>query len=278
MISVETLLLVAENGWPALVACFALHFIVSLAVGAAHGQAWRHSKQGSVPGIIAYNCVVFTFNIYASYIGINAFLDGSAAKMGGSVRERLYGIDPTVTALIYVTAAFELYNTITCVAIVPEMGAPAFVAHHLSTLTLALLSATPPGFLHYYTFFFFGSSMVSSAPLCASKIFDVARCPTPAGEVVYPGAAAWHGRSRIVFAVLFLLVRIVIWPVISLGFWQDAIAVLADGSVHSVPAISFVLVANVFLTGLQFVWGRLVVEGIHKKLFGKEGKGAKATQ
>ena len=54
------------------------------------------------------------------------------------------------------------------------------------------------------------------------------------------------------------VVRLIIWPWISYPFWQDSIALLRSGTAHSNFVVGFFLVANIFLTGLQFVWGWMI--------------------
>ena len=59
----------------------------------------------------------------------------------------------------------------------------------------------------------------------------------------------------VAFAVLFVIIRIVIWPVISYYFWIDSLALLeAPESLHSFPVVYTFLVFNVGLTVLQFAW------------------------
>jgi hypothetical protein len=264
----ETLAVAWREAWPMLLGCIACHALVSLSMRLAFG-AWRHPKQGSVPEIVAYNTTVLVFNLLASYLGLKGWLDGSEAKVGGSEYERIYGRGENVMFLIYTTAAFELYNTVVCTVVIPENRTAAFVGHHVCTLTLALMGVLRP-FVNHYIYFFFGSSMISSAPLCASKIFDVLRSRFPAAE-------AWHGGSRVVFAVLFLIVRITIWPAYSSRYWRDTYAVYIAGKVNNPVTFYFTCFSNVFLTGLQFVWGRLVIIGIYGKLFPQkpsEKKGA----
>ena len=59
----------------------------------------------------------------------------------------------------------------------------------------------------------------------------------------------------VAFAVLFVIIRIIVWPIVSYYFWIDSIALLENPEkTHSFPVVYTFLVFNVGLTVLQFAW------------------------
>ena len=115
-------------------------------------------------------------------------------------------------------------------------------------------------FLHYYAFFFFGLAALSSVPLALVEVTKVLGFPAVT-EVL-----------KVAFAVAFLAIRTVYWPIVSYGFWQDVLPKLQDGSIHSNVAAGVFLVANVGLTALQLFWTTLILGGIKDMAQGKKAK------
>jgi len=69
--------------------------------------------------------------------------------------------------------------------------------------------------------------------------------------------------------VSFIIFRLILWPLYSYQFWLDSWELLSTGkdrysgkAVHSNFVVLFFLGANLFLTFLQFLWGRQVVKGL----------------
>ena len=59
----------------------------------------------------------------------------------------------------------------------------------------------------------------------------------------------------VLFAVLFVAIRIIVWPIISYYFWIDSLALLEiPEKTHSFPVVYTFLAFNVGLTVLQFAW------------------------
>ena len=182
--------------------------------------------------------------------GVCAYADGTVASLSASVHDRVYGHTAEFMRLAYMAAGFELYNTLATALFIPQQRTFPFLAHHITALTLALFSMHP--YLHYYGFFFFGIAQVSSLPLCVANVLS------PLCER-YPAVRKGHLASQAVFAVLFLLVRTLAWPIRSWQFWIDSLSVMWDRSSHSTGVTVTYLACNLFMTGLQFVWGRKVV-------------------
>jgi len=213
----------------------------------------RRSKRGTHHGdLLAYNATALLMNCICAYIGITGYLEGSVAACSGSMHDRLYKYSSRFAHLTDVTAAYELYNTF-AVATLPEYANLPFLGHHATTFTLALLSRAP--YCNYYGFFFFGVSMVSSAPLAVVEMTKFVDAPKT------------HQAARLAFAGAFLTLRSVVWPLVSARFWLDSLAVLrSPAGPHSLFATLFFLVSNVGLTGLQLLWTTKIVAGLKKAL------------
>ena len=71
--------------------------------------------------------------------------------------------------------------------------------------------------------------------------------------------------SQISFALSFVILRLIIWPIKSWEFWVGSIDLLSSGKAHSQFVVGFFLLANMFLTGLQFMWGWTIIQFILPK-------------
>merc|ERR1712086_559805 len=87
---------------------------------------------------------------------------------------------------------------------------------------------------------------------------------------LYPATKEATGT---VFAVLFIVFRVVVWPILSYTFWVDCLTVLYQDTLHSSFCVYVFLASNVFLTTLQFVWLGEIIGAARKMLTQKYQKG-----
>jgi len=223
------------------VAIILAYAICSLALRGLLGT--RREKGCVLADVLAYNLVALVYAVYCAAVGVNAWFGGEAFAIGGTLQERLYGYATTSANLAFFTAAYEAFNTI-AVILIPEYRTAAYVCHHFTTFILALLAFHP--FLHYYTIFFFGVATVSSVPLCFGELCK------------FVGARRLFNASQLTFAISFLTIRSIYWPIVSLDFWSDTLAVLSESTgaprAHSLFDYYFLLLSNIGLTSLQFLW------------------------
>jgi hypothetical protein len=149
---------------------------------------------------------------------------------------------------------YQSWNVVLCLAL-QEFRDPTMIAHHVVTALLAYLSLNP--YLQYYGIFFFGLPEVTSVPLTFVDIFKM----FPELQSKYP---TLNSISRWTFGVLFILVRIIYWPIVSYSFWTGSISIIATKRSHSLPVTIIYLLANIFMTGLQFFWGSKIVSSMLK--------------
>eukprot|EP00322_Chrysochromulina_rotalis_P003007 CAMPEP_0115857776 /NCGR_PEP_ID=MMETSP0287-20121206/15753_1 /TAXON_ID=412157 /ORGANISM="Chrysochromulina rotalis, Strain UIO044" /LENGTH=288 /DNA_ID=CAMNT_0003312013 /DNA_START=36 /DNA_END=902 /DNA_ORIENTATION=- len=240
---------------PMLISLFMTHFMLHLCCRKLANGDWRMKDGTSGCAQVAYNTVVLMFDIVSVLIGLQGLVGGSMSALSSARVDRLYGYSSVFSLLNSLTTAFEVYNTIVCLCVTPQ--GIALVAHHVCTLALCFIATAP--YVHFYGLFFIGLANLSSIPLAAFTVCDALRMRNPAFEQPYV-------RCRMAFAGLFLLVRVTIWPCVSAVFWYDTIATVIAGHVRSKPATLFLLLSNIFLTSLQFMWGRKVYSGIKKAL------------
>jgi hypothetical protein len=96
--------------------------------------------------LLGYNVTTVLYQAFVAYVGTLAWFDGSAAAIGDTAQNRLYGYSAPSHVLVVATWTFELYNTI-AVIIMPEYCNAAFIAHHFTTGVLGVLALHP--FVHY---------------------------------------------------------------------------------------------------------------------------------
>ena len=76
--------------------------------------------------------------------------------------------------------------------------------------------------------------------------------------------SALNNIVRTTFGASFIVLRLVVWPVYSYPFWQGSLNRLLHSNppAHSPFVVGFFLLANVFLTALQFMWGKTIINNI----------------
>ena len=74
------------------------------------------------------------------------------------------------------------------------------------------------------------------------------------------------------FALLFTICRVILWPIVSFQFWVGTLPQLSQepsgGVRHEVRY--FYLFCNIGLTFLQFYWYKLILAGVKKQICPKK--------
>eukprot|EP01062_Namystynia_karyoxenos_P059321 TRINITY_DN50768_c0_g1_i1.p1 TRINITY_DN50768_c0_g1~~TRINITY_DN50768_c0_g1_i1.p1 ORF type:complete len:282 (+),score=88.78 TRINITY_DN50768_c0_g1_i1:81-926(+) len=168
----------------------------------------------------------------------------------------IYGSTPVTNTLCLLMLGYALYATVAAL-VIEEMREIPFIGHHVGVTVLAYLGAAP--FLHGYSMFFFGIAEFSTVVVCVMQLFKL----EPTLQEEHPGM---YQAVRAMFAILFILLRLIVWPLLSLKFWMDMYDLLEAGEERSLFAVVCFMVCNVGLTGLQFFWGRQVIKGLLKSI------------
>lgn len=168
-----------------------------------------------------------------------------------SIHGRIYDYVPQGHRVLVFFTAYQVKNLYD--SYVFEDGA-IFLAHHVFA-GLTAWAGMYPGVAGLYGIFFMGLSEVSSCALCLLANFDDTFGVKGLGDA-FPTAKILMG---VAFGILFVVCRIVLWPVFAYHFLSDAFAVLKrNDSKHETPTIKLVLSMMIFsnlgLTALQILW------------------------
>lgn len=191
--------------------------------------------------------------------GLGACADGTLATLSRDAVSRTMSSDSAAFgALAQVAFAYEVYNTVAAASIA-EYRTGEFLGHHVLTATIAKFSQTQgPDF---YGFFYLGLAALSSVFLVFVDAFrhgpDRWRAALPRANAVV----------RVAFALSFLAVRAVAWPLVSLVFWHDTLHILRvppAGGGPWTPYLIMLLLSNTFLSALQIMWAKRICAGLVK--------------
>jgi hypothetical protein len=202
-------------------------------------------------------CVTW-FSIIGSigYLNLFGFTDGNDLYEAG----KFYGYSRFVhLQLITPMLVYQLWNLIACLVHNEYRDIPS-LGHHIVTAGLAYCGFNP--FAQYYALFYFGIAELTTIPLNFVNTFK----NVPQLAQSYP---AFYQHCRTVFAISFLLIRTIWWPIVSYGLFLACVDLISSETAHSVPVICYFLFSNLFLTSLQFYWGYLIIINALK---GKEKK------
>lgn len=222
-------------------------------------------------GAAAHQLTIAVPFAYAAYHGTRLwFFDEAHAAMGSTAHGRLYGANKecfSLTRFMFGMQVFDLMVTF----IVPSMRKFEHLVHHGLTLATALCGLSGP-YLMYQGGFFFGFVEVSSLPLVFVDLFR--QFP---GLHEGPIGHAVNEVVRISFAVSFLIIRCVMWPMVVLRLLLDLITVTQAGELQGAVQMSIFLCTCSVLTFLQLFWGFKVVSAMVKMLKGDTADRKKET-
>jgi hypothetical protein len=151
--------------------------------------------------------------------------------------------------LLFPMICYQFWNLILCI-FCKDLNDPAMIGHHAVTGFLAYFMLAP--YAQYQTFFFSGIVEISNLPLTLMDIFKY----FPELANAYPTI---NSLSRNSFGILFIILRLLIWPVLSYSFVKGSIELILNRKSHSNFVIGFFVFSNLFLTGLQFYWGSKIL-------------------
>lgn len=210
-----------------------------------YGITGKTKKGSRDADILSYDIICFLVISYLTYWGwaiwygyggeIDRLEAGGAFAGSAVVQDRL------LTPM----ACFQLYNFIACVYIVDFRDYLAW-AHHLITMTIACFSMSPCW--QYYGVFFFGCTETSTLPLIIVEVFKL----IPRYRDRFPTT---NTVCRVLFALCFLVVRLVWLPMVCFEFFIACYSMLSSVSGMLYAAFIFYLTVDVFMVGLQYYWG-----------------------
>jgi hypothetical protein len=197
-------------------------------------------------------CVIW-FSIVGSigYLNLFGYTDGNDLYEAG----KFYGDSQFVRLnLITPMLVYQLWNLTACVIHNEYRDLPS-LGHHIVTAGLAYCGFNP--FAQYYALFYFGIAELTTIPLNFVNTFK----NVPQLVQSYP---TFYQQCRTVFAVSFLLIRTIWWPIVSYGLFVACVDLIRSETAHSVTVVCYFLFSNLFLTSLQFYWGYLIIVNVLK--------------
>ena len=197
--------------------------------------------------LVSTVCVVFVAT--AGVLGYFNFFDVMDNQNLYTI-EKFYGYSKHVEDyLVTPMLCYQLWNLVACL-LHNEYRDLAGIGHHIVTSGLAYMGFHP--YAQYYALFYFGVAELTTIPLNAVTIFK----HLPHLSTQYPFL---YQLARNSFVVSYFIVRIFWWPVVSYELFFGCIDLLTNNKAHSTFVVCYFLFANMFLTGLQFYWGYLIV-------------------
>jgi hypothetical protein len=181
---------------------------------------------------------------------------------GGAYAESLYVRDKLLIPML----AYQTWNFAVGLYL-KEFGDLPSLAHHIVTMGISYFSMDGPVW-QYYAVYFLGCSEVSTVPLTVVDIF----AKFPRYQDKFPMV---NTVCRLLFAGLFLGSRVIYFPILDYHFWTDNYNLHISGGVQNYFPVIYFLVANVFMTGLQFFWGLKMLGFIQNTISGPKPKKAK---
>lgn len=232
------------------------------------------------PGFSSHQIVTIPIMWYLTYNGFCEWF--SKADHGYAPVDRILGPhpEPDLSLIVMVVMLFWDIPTGLCVTSLRE---PAMLLHHIAmfltaTLALGVWSGGHP-LLGYYAAYYFGVIEISSVPLIFVDLFHPKRrawfhyLKNSAPKSLH----SFNEMNRVLFAILFLLVRAISFPYVSFcSVIPDILHVAAlpleeRRNVSVVPLYSMAAL-NLFFSCLQFYWGTLVLRQVIKTLMPKKKK------
>lgn len=217
---------------------------------------WSHKtrKGARTSDILAFEAVALISVAYLGVAGLILHMGwcGTDAELAVISADKMYGRSQfVINHLIYPMVTFQSWNVLLCL-FTPDLNVPEMIGHHTVTAALGYFALHP--YLHGCNFFF-GVAELTNISLTVYDVFK------------YNKSVGWQKKYPLIFnitqgafAFSFLAIRIVWWPLMSVPFWKDSIALIQSQRGHSNFVIGFFLLANVFLTLLQFYWGWMIVQ------------------
>lgn len=156
--------------------------------------------------------------------------------------------------LVYPMLCYQLWNLVVSVYHV-EYRDLAGIGHHVVTSGLAYCGLHP--YAQFYALFYFGVAELTTVPLTVVTVFR--HIPQ-----LHEQYTKIYSFMKACFAISYFVIRLLWWPCVSYDLFFGCVDLIANNTAHSVQVVSYFLFSNLFLTGLQFYWGYLMIRNATK--------------
>ena len=182
---------------------------------------WPKSSRGGtrLSDVMAFLIVA---GLAVTYLGIAGILAYTTDVVDLAAMEKnpfYHGEEFVVNHLVIPMIMYQTWNFFACY-LVKEFNDPFMIGHHFFTGSLGYLGLYP--YLHYKGLFFFGVGECTNIPLTIYDVFK--RFPDLAEK--YP---TLNQATQAIFAVSFIAIRLIAWPIISYDFWIGSFKLLSSG-------------------------------------------------
>ena len=222
------------------------------------------------PYYAAYNAAITIPVAVMCYYGLVGRVDWVFTPPA-TIQERMYGYDASAEKIAMIQIAQQTFSTIVAFGTRDKYFLKVeLIGHHVITATVMAIGLQP--FAHAYIGIFFGLTELSTLPLNVIDTLKQFKNVAKAFPLVTM-------VSTFTFGIAFLVLRVGLTSYVSVGFQRDCYQLYSTtGAAHSVPAVVFSSMANLFICALQLYWARLIINGLVSTLTGsKKGKNSKAA-
>ena len=212
----------------------------------------------------AYQITNLAVNLYLGLLGIYHFLYTITPSSQTPPSQRVEGWE-NMSIFGELQIGYQLWAIPVGIFLVNEHG--AMLAHHLCVIVVGAMSSFFTNGSRYFTPFFYGLIEVISVPLAVMNAFK----GNPELARKFPVASQ---MSRLVFAISFLTVRVVMWMPQMIDYLRVAATLgFTCRSMKCRVGCAMSWWSAVGLTFLQLLWATKIVQGLLKIIFGS-GKGS----
>lgn len=152
--------------------------------------------------------------------------------------------------------AYQTWNTLVCL-IWNDIRDYNMILHHILVIIVSTIGLSP--MMQLESSFFFGVTEISNIPLTLLDLFRYIPNLKERYNGIYDGL-------KITFAFIFLIIRVVIWPIISIKLWYGVYLLGIQGLLIDYWKIIILFASHGVLTFLQFFWGFKLIEALGRKL------------
>ena len=216
---------------------------------------WKqYSHNRKVFRKIAYQITNLTVNAVLGMYGLYTFSQSVPEMHSVPITTRIGGF-PQFTTFGALQVGYNLWALPIGFFFMNETK--AMMAHHCAVLCVGSISCFCRNGFRYHAPFFFGAIEISSVPL---SIMNICKDHDEYTNKYYPRLSA---LIRPIFAIVFLIVRVVMWGPLIVDVLRAAglLGMTCETGACTVGIGSFWL-SVFFLTLLQFYWATLILKGI----------------
>jgi hypothetical protein len=201
-------------------------------------------------GVDAFACYVVAYLGYINRDILTEVCTLDRKKIEATFHSRIYTYQPEAHRVLLFFLAYQVKNTHDSWY---WNDGIIFIIHHIFAGMTAWFGMYP-GIASMYGLFFMGISEISTCVLCLLANFDP-QFGVAGLDEAFPNTKIVLGA---LFAILFIVCRIILWPIFTYHFLLDSLKVLKRDSIKETKEVKFALkmmvTSSIGLTLLQVLW------------------------